>query len=82
MRQTAEHSLPVSATDARPIRVLPVEVPPEVEKRARLVRQLAADRLRDLRDEGLTLSRIARVYEVDPEDVEALLAELVPSRMG
>lgn len=44
-----------------------------------LVRQLAADHLRELRDDGVTLDYIARMYGVSPERMEILLGELLPS---
>lgn len=44
----------------------------------RLVRRLAADRLRDLRDDGMTLDYVARIYGVSPERMEILYRELLP----
>jgi hypothetical protein len=39
----------------------------------RLIRALAADRLRDLRDDGVTLAYMARMYDVTPQVLEALM---------
>lgn len=44
-----------------------------------LMRQLAADHLRELRDDGVTLAYIARMYGVAPERMETLYDELIPS---
>lgn len=44
-----------------------------------LVRRLAADHLRELRDDGVTFDYIARMYGVSPERMEILFGELVPS---
>jgi nitrogen regulatory protein PII-like uncharacterized protein len=52
-------------------------VPSEAEER--LVRQLAADHLRELRDDGVTLDYIARMYGVSPERMQGLYRHLVPS---
>jgi|GEM_PF-6800221 len=45
----------------------------------RLVRKLAADHLRELRDDGLTIDYVARMYGVSPERMEILYGELLPS---
>lgn len=50
------------------------------EARIRLILQLAADRLRELRDDGVTLAYVARMYGVATEEMERLQAELVPAR--
>lgn len=57
-----------------PIRPLPLE--PEETERARLVRRLAADRLRDLRDDGVTVAYMARMYGVDHELMEEMIGAL------
>ncbi len=49
--------------------------PPEMEPSERLVRRLAADHLRD---DGLTLDYVARIYGVSPERMEILYRELLP----
>lgn len=82
MQHAAEPSPPAppaAAAADRGIRVLPVEPPAEREKRERLVQRLAADRLRDLRDDGLSTAYVARMYGVEPELIEALQAELTPT---
>lgn len=45
-----------------------------------LIRRLAADHLRELRDDGVTLDYVARMYGVSPERMEILFHELFPSR--
>ena len=72
---------PAATPPARPIRALPLEDPAEREARERLIRRLAADRLRDLRDDGVTVAYVARMYDVEPGAIEHLLAELGPSRL-
>lgn len=47
-----------------------------------LVRRLAADHLRELRDDGVTMSYIARMYGVAPERMKTLYDELIPSPPG
>ena len=44
----------------------------------RLLRRLAADHLRDLRDDGMTVDYVARIYGVSPERMEILYRELLP----
>jgi hypothetical protein len=64
---------------ARPIRALPVtEIEPDPAEA--LIRRLAADRLRDLRDDGVTLAYVARMYGVEAALLERLQSELVPTR--
>jgi hypothetical protein len=64
---------------ARPIRALPVtEIEPDPAEA--LIRRLAADHLRELRDDGVTLGYVARMYGVEPALVERLHSELVPTR--
>jgi hypothetical protein len=73
--------LPAHETTApvRPIRALPVtEIEPDPAEL--LIRRLAADHLRELRDDGVTLGYVARMYGVDPALIERLQAELVPTR--
>lgn len=52
----------------------------EREARARLIVQLAADRLREMRDDGVTLAYVARMYGVPADTMERLYADLIPSR--
>ncbi|MQA92541.1 MAG: hypothetical protein GEU90_20355 [Gemmatimonas sp.] len=42
----------------------------------RLIRRLALDRLRDLRDDGVTMAYIGRMYGVSGERMEAVETEL------
>ncbi|HEX6751503.1 MAG TPA: hypothetical protein VF092_29695 [Longimicrobium sp.] len=69
----------LEAAAPRPIRALPV-TEPEPDPAEALIRRLAADRLRDLRDDGVTLAYVARMYGVDAALMERLQAELVPTR--
>ena len=52
----------------------------EHEARARLIVQLAADRLRELRDDGVTFGYIARMYDVPADDMKHLYDDLVHPR--
>ena len=52
----------------------------EPEPEERLIRQLAADHLRELRDDGVTIDYVARMYGVSPERMEILFNDLFPSR--
>lgn len=84
MREAAEPSLrPKSpaAQEAPTLRVIPVDAEENALREA-LIQRLAADRLRDLRDDGVTLAYVARMYEVDPGLLERLQGELVPTRRG
>ena len=82
MQQAADSGYIVPTTAApRALRALPVEeVDVAAANRELLMRRLAADRLRDLRDDGLTMAYMARMYGVEPDEMEALAAELLPSR--
>lgn len=66
---------------ARTIVALPVEDPAVREAREALIRRLAADRLRDLRDDGVTLAYVARMYGVESAALERLESDLAPSRL-
>jgi hypothetical protein len=72
----------LSAVEAapRPIRALPVTTV-EPDPTEALIRRLAADRLRDLRDDGVTMAYVARMYGVETTLIERLQGELVPSRL-
>ena len=70
---------PTPATLHRSIRALPAD-DGEQEARERLIHALAADRLRDLRDEGVTLAYVAKMYGVETGEMESVEAELLPSR--
>ena len=74
----ATYATPTPAP-SRPIRALPVEEVVEIpDPRETVIRRMAADRLRDLRDDGLTLAYAARMYGIDAEEMAALEAELLP----
>lgn len=47
-----------------------------------LVRRLAADHLRELRDDGVTLDYVARMYGVSRDRMEILYRELIPAPPG
>ena len=84
MREAVEPSLrplPEVAHESRPIRVLPVDSADNAQREA-LIHRLAADRLRDLRDDGVTMAYVARMYEVDAGLLQRVLADLVPTRRG
>jgi hypothetical protein len=69
------------AAPARPRALRAMETAdPEQEARAHLVLRLAADRLRELRDDGVTFGYIARMYDVPPETITRLYDDLVKSR--
>ena len=57
-----------------PIRPLPADS--EDTERARLLRRLAADRLRDLRDDGVTVGYMARMYGVEQGVMEEMIDAL------
>lgn len=66
---------------ARPIRALPLnQIEPEPNPAEVLIRRLAADHLRELRDDGVTVGYVARMYGVEPALIERLQGELVPTR--
>ena len=88
MRTGAEPALPAAfpqgdgrISDPRPIRALPVQDPARREAREALLRRLAADRLRDLRDDGVTTAYVARMYGVERELLEEAMDEVLPSAM-
>lgn len=68
-----------SPSAPRPIRALPVDEVEAPSLRETVLRKLAADRLRDLRDDGLTLAYVARMYGVDAREMEQISTELVPT---
>jgi hypothetical protein len=76
----AAHTAPAATPAPRPIRVLPVDEVEAPDPREMVIRRLAADRLRDLRDDGLTLAYAARMYGIDTAEMEALEADLLPWR--
>lgn len=77
MKTGAEPALPVAedrqTASVTPIRPLPLDADPADAARAKLLRRLASDRLRDLRDDGVTVGYMARMYGVE----QALLEEMI-----
>ena len=57
-----------------PIR--PLAPDPQEAERARLLRRLAADHLRDLRDDGVTVGYMARMYDVEQGTMEEMIGDL------
>jgi hypothetical protein len=53
-----------------------------IARREALIRRLAADRIRELRDDGVTLGYVARIYQVEPDLLESVFAELVEGRLS
>jgi hypothetical protein len=82
MQHAAEAAYPAQTASPapRPIRALPVEEVETPDPREMVIRRLAADRLRDLRDDGLTLAYAARMYGLDPDEMASLEADLLPWR--
>lgn len=81
MTTAAEAALPASderrTASVTPIRPLPVPgADPAEAARAALLRRLACDRLRDLRDDGVTPAYVARMYAVDRAVLDEVMAEL------
>ena len=68
MNTGAEPALPL-AEDRQTASVTPIRPLPDLDAagdaRARLLRRLASDRLRDLRDDGVTVGYMARLYGVE-----------------
>src|SRR5688500_7390834 len=69
MKTGAEAVLPLAeerhTASVTPIRPFPIDADPADTVRARLLRRLACDRLRDLRDDGVTVGYMARMYGVE-----------------
>jgi len=63
-----------------PTRTFTVEPDPATEARIRLISQLAADRLRDLRDDGVSTAYIARMYGVDPSTIQEMMSTITGIR--
>jgi hypothetical protein len=83
MRNGAEPSFlpePETLPHAPALRVLPTEHERVRAARDALVQRLAADRVRELRDDGVTMAYVARIYDVEIELLEQVLAELMPGR--
>jgi hypothetical protein len=76
----AAYGAPSATPATRPIRALPKAEAEAADPREQVIRRLAADRLRDLRDDGLTLAYAARMYGIEAVEMEALEADLLPWR--
>ncbi|HEX8317846.1 hypothetical protein [Longimicrobium sp.] len=63
-----------------PIRTFSVEPDPSTDARIRLISQLAADRLRDLRDDGVSTAYIAQMYGVDPSTIQEMMSTITGIR--
>lgn len=77
--EATQRDLPALAPAPRPMRALPIEVV-EPDPAEPIIRRLAADRLRDLADDGVTLACMARMYDITPYQMGRLRDELLPSR--
>lgn len=79
MNTGAEAVLPVAderqSAAVTPIRPIPLDADPDTD-RARLLRRLAMDRLRDLRDDGVTVGYMARMYDVEQRVMEEMITGL------
>jgi hypothetical protein len=77
MKTGAEPVLPMAqerqTASVTPIRPLPLDAD---DAHARLLRRLACDRLRDLRDDGVTVGYMARMYGVEQGLMEEMIAAL------
>lgn len=80
MKTGAEPALPQPedrpSASVTPIRALPLEQDPQAAEQARLLRRLATDRLRELRDDGVTPGYIARMYGVELGVMEETMQSL------
>lgn len=80
MKTGAEPALPLAedrqTASITPIRAFAVEPDPAADARARLLRRLASDRLRDLRDDGVTVGYMARMYGVEQGLMEEMINAL------
>jgi hypothetical protein len=78
MRTGAQPALPLAqerpSASVTPIRPLLLDT--QDTERGRLLRRLAADRLRDLRDDGVTVSYMARMYGVELGMMEEMIGAL------
>jgi hypothetical protein len=80
MKTGAEALLPLAddrqTASVTPIRPLPLDLDPADTARARLLRRLACDRVRDLRDDGVTVGYMARMYGVEQGMMEEMISAL------
>ncbi len=79
--KTGAHPVLSLADDRRtasvtPIRAIPLDADPADAARAKLLRRLACDRLRDLRDDGVTVGYMARMYGVEQGMMEEMINAL------
>ena len=79
MRNAAQAAA-LEASPRRTVVALAIDGAAECGARELLIHRLAADHLRELRDDGVTVAYIARMYGVTPTDIEELGAELLPLR--
>jgi hypothetical protein len=76
-----ERTPPPPARAAQLARALPKVAAPAAERaRDQLILRLAGDRLRELRDDGVTFGYIARIYGVETEEITRLHDELIRPR--
>ena len=77
MKTGAEPVLPMpqerQTASVTPIRPVAIDAD---DARARLLRRLACDRLRDLRDDGVTVGYMARMYDVEQGLMEEMISAL------
>lgn len=80
MRTGAQPALPLAAdrqtATVTPIRSIVLDADPADAARAALLRRLACDRLRDLRDDGVTVGYMARMYGVEQGMMEEMMSAL------
>jgi hypothetical protein len=80
MKTGVQPALPPAAdrqtATVTPIRSVPLDTDPADSARAALLRRLACDRLRDLRDDGVTVGYMARMYGVDQGMMEEMVNAL------
>jgi hypothetical protein len=82
MKTAAEPLLPLAencqTASVTPIRPFPIDGDGVDAVRAGLLRRLAGDRLRDLRDDGVTVGYMARMYGVEQGLMEEMISALGP----
>ena len=80
MKTGAQPALPLAeerqTATVTPIRLFPIDAGPADAMHAKLLRRLAGDRLRDLRDEGVTVGYMARMYGVERGVMEEMISAL------
>ncbi|MBW3571237.1 MAG: hypothetical protein KY467_09030 [Gemmatimonadetes bacterium] len=82
MKNGAEPALPLAharqTASVTPLRAVPLDAATADAALAQLLRRLASDRLRDLRDDGVTVAYIARMYGVEQGTMEEMISALGP----